>query len=71
MYVDAAIEADVGMVLVVVVVAVAKTALMTVVVDHQEQPGSCVTKIRADNNVNSYFSYNSQTSIFYFSIYIN
>ena len=68
---DAAIVADMGMALVVVPVTVAKTALTTVIVDRQEQAGLCVTKIPVDNNTNSYFSYNSQTNIFYFSIYIN
>jgi len=68
---DAAIAADVGMALVVVAAAMTKTASMTVVVDRQEQAGSCVTKIPVDNNTNSYFSYNSQPNISYFSIYIN
>ena len=51
----AAIAADVGMLL--VVVAVEKTVLMTVVVYHQEQAESRVTKIPVDNNISSYFSY--------------
>ena len=61
---DAAIAADVGLVLVVAAVAVEKTALMTVIVDHHEEALSCVTKIPVDNNTNSNFSYNSQTSFF-------
>ena len=67
---DAAIAADVGMVLVVVAVAVANTASMMVIVYCQEQAGF-VTKIPVDNNTNSYFSYNSQTNIFYISMHIN
>ena len=67
---DAAIAADVGMALVVVAATAAKTASMTIIVDCQEQAELCVTKISVDNNTNSYFSYNSQTHIFYFSIYL-
>ena len=61
---DAAIAADVGMSFVVVAATVTNTASMTIIVDHQDQPGSCMTKIPVDNNTNSYFSYNSQTNIF-------
>ena len=68
---DVAIATDVVIALVVVSVTVAMTVSMKVIVDHQEQARSCVTKIPVDNNKNNYFSYNSQTNIFYFSIYIS
>ena len=57
---DATIAVDVGMALVVIGVAVVKTALMTVVVDCQDQAGLRMAKTPVDNNRSSYFSYNSQ-----------
>ena len=51
------IAADLGMVLVVVEVLVAKTVSMTVIEDCQYQDGTRVTIISVDNNRSIYFMY--------------